>query len=62
MTQEQIKLEDGLYLINGKRQLYHQKGEWFKPTFVSGRYTGNISPLDKQPKIFKSIDKINTKW
>lgn len=55
-------LQDGLYLINNRRQLYYQRGEWFKPTFIGGRYAGNISPLEKQPKIIKSIEIINTRW
>ena len=62
MIMNKQELEAGLYLINGKRQLYWQNGEWFKPTLINGRYTGNISPMEKQPKIIKSIEKINTRW
>lgn len=48
-------LKDGLYVVNGKKTLYYQNQEWFKPIYQMGRYTGNIFPLEKQPKIIKSI-------
>jgi len=51
-------LEDGLYVINDKRKLYFQNNEWFKPVYMTGRYTGNILPLEKQPKVIKSIIKV----
>lgn len=52
--------ESGLYLINGKRELYYQEGKWWKPMYYKGRYTGNIYPLEKQPKIIKSCERIKT--
>lgn len=60
MAEQNIKLtENGLYYINGKRQLYYQDGVWYHPVFISGRYTGNIRDLDRQPKRIKTLDKIN---
>jgi hypothetical protein len=56
---ENTEREDGFYLINDKRILYWQQGEWWTPLKYVGRYTGNISRLDKQPKIIKSIEKLN---
>lgn len=52
---------DGHYLINGKRILYWQDGKWHKPLkSLNGLYNGNIIPLDKQPKIIKSIEPYKT--
>lgn len=63
MKKEETKaIDDGMYCINGKRFLYYQDGEWFKPVYLQGRYTGNIMPLDKQPKIIKSLEKINSSF
>ena len=56
---EKTEREDGFYLLNDKRILYWQDGKWFNPLKYAGRYTGNISRLDKQPKIIKSIEKLN---
>lgn len=46
--------ENGYYLINGKRVLYWQDGEWWEAVKYMNRYTGNIRKMDKQPKIIKS--------
>lgn len=51
-------MENGLYLINGKRRLYYQDGKYWEAVYYLGRYTGNIRNLEKQPKIIKSIIKI----
>jgi len=51
-------MENGLYLINNKRKLYYQEEKWWIPVYYLGRYTGNISPLEKQPKIIKSLIKL----
>lgn len=49
------------YLINGRRVLYRQNGEWWEAVKDrQGRYGSYISPLEKQPKIIKKIESYNT--
>lgn len=52
--------KDGLYLINGRKILYWQDDKWWTPIYVCGRYSGNITPLEKQPKIIKSCESYRT--
>lgn len=59
--EDEADKEDGHYLINGKRILYWQDGKWWTPLKTkSGLYSGHIQPLDKQPKIIKSMEKYKT--
>lgn len=52
--------EDGLYCVNGSRMLYYQNGVWYKAVYSMGRYTGNISELDRQPKRIKDLHKVKS--
>lgn len=58
-TLDVSNIKDGLYIVNGKRTLYRQDGVWYKAIYQSGRYTGNILPLEKQPKIIKELYKLH---
>lgn len=52
--------KDGLYLINNRRLLYWQDGKWWTPIKTHGCYSGNIMPLEKQPKVIKTCERYRT--
>jgi len=54
-------LQEGYYLINGKRVLYYNGTEFQESVKdVRGNHGGWIRPLEKQPKIIKTIETYNT--
>lgn len=55
------KKEGKYYLINGKRVLYWNGNEFMESVKDNrGNHGGWIRPLDKQPKIIKTIEEYNT--
>jgi len=60
-TYQAGNLEEGYWLINEKRVLYWNGKEWQDSVKnTRGNHGGWIRPLEKQPKIIKSISKYNT--
>jgi hypothetical protein len=50
------QLEEGYYIVNGKRLLYWSGEEWMKPVKNTQGYYGYLAPLRAQPKRIKSIE------
>lgn len=58
-----MEREEGYYLINGKRVLYWSGSEWMESVKDKrGSHGGWVRPLEKQPKIIKSIETYNTRY
>lgn len=56
-------LEEGYYTINGKRVLYWDGFVWMESVKdARGNHGGWIRPLEKQPKIIKTVEPYNTRY